>query len=307
MIETEVSKKPRLAAPVLSKPSRRTRIRWQAHLLDFTFILPALAFFSFVILIPLVEGIPIAFTNWDGLSPTLEFTGLRNFQLLFTDPTVLGPIKNTLIFTVLTTILINVLGLLIASGLNERFRGSRVLRSVVFMPTVVSLVLAAVMWTYLYNTVSFQWFHQLSPLASPDWVIYGISGIAIWRDTGLAVVIYLAALQTVPKELYDAASVDGAGMIAKWRNVTIPALAPAFTYTIPLFFALGMKMFDYSYVATRGGPGRSSETIAMFVYNNQFPYFRAGYGQLASLVLLLVSLVFMIGFTSMLRRREISA
>ncbi|MGN7800338.1 carbohydrate ABC transporter permease [Leifsonia sp. 22587] len=300
---------PRRALPQDDPLPRNTKRLRDArrHFLDFSFILPALAFFCFVILIPLVNGIPIAFTNWNGLSPTREFTGLRNLQLLFTDPSVLEPVKNTLVFTLLTTIFINGFGLLIASGLNERFRGSKVLRSVVFMPTVVSLVLAAVMWTYLYNTVSYQWFHQLSPLASPEWVMVGISGIAIWRDTGLAVIIYLAAMQTIPKELYDAAAVDGAGAVTQWRHVTIPALAPAFTYTIPLFFALGLKMFDYSYVATRGGPGSSSETIAMYVYDNQFPYFKAGYGQMASLVLLLVSLTFMIAFTSMLRRREISA
>lgn len=282
--------------------THRLRDEW----VKFSFVVPALLFFGLVVVFPFVRGLNIAFTNWDGIATTYEYVGIRNLQLLFTDPELWAPVKNTLFFTIVTTLCINVFGLLLAVALNTRFRGVNLLKSFIFMPMVISLVLAAIIWRYIYSDI-FPILFQTSGglLGNPSTVMLGIAIICIWKEIGLAMVIYYAGLQTIPKDIYESARIDGASSVKQFSRITVPLLLPAFTYCIPLWIGTGLRQFDYPMVATKGGPGTSSQTLAMYVYNYEFPYFMAGYGQMAALVLFTFILIVTVFITSYFRKKEV--
>ncbi|MDQ0917031.1 carbohydrate ABC transporter permease [Paenibacillus sp. V4I5] len=280
--------------------------KYRDEIVKFTFLIPALLFFTLVILVPFVRGINIAFTNWDGIAEHYKYVGLRNIILFFQDNEVIGPLKNTLFFAFITTFFVNVFGLILAVALNNKFKGVNFLKAVIFMPMVISLVLAAVIWRYVFSDIYPLIFNTSGGLlGNPNTVMWGIAIICIWKETGLAMVIYFAGLQTIPKDMYECARIDGANPVQQFFKITMPLLMPAFTYCIPLWLGTGLRQFDYSMVATKGGPGRASETMAMYIYNYEFPYFKAGYGQMSALILFAMILVITLIITQYLRRKEV--
>jgi raffinose/stachyose/melibiose transport system permease protein len=182
---------------------------------------------------------------------------------------------------------------------------NNLVRTLVFLPFVLSLVLSAITWTYIYSNVIYRYFSIPTPLGASRRVMAGLAFIAIWRDSGYCMVIFIAALQGVPKSYYEAASIEGAGWLRQFRSVTIPLIVPAFTANITLLLSWGLKMFDYSMVATGGGPGRGSETVAMIVYKNIFEYYKAGYGQAVSIVMTLAIFIVTASIAGYIRKREI--
>ncbi len=272
---------------------------------DFSFVLPSLLIFSFVIIAPFIRGIGIAFTDWNGINETYNFVGLKNFFSMFKDTELLKAFNNTTYFTVVTVVCVNIFGLMLALALNNSFKGSDLIKTFIFMPMVVSLVLTSYMWVNVFNDFGTNVFGIRSPLSSAKTVMSGLCIMSIWKETGLAMVIYYATLKTIPKDMLEAAQIDGANVIQRFTKITVPFLAPAFTYCIPLWIGLGLKQFDYSFVATNGGPGRSSQSIAMYIYQYEFPYYKTGYAQMVSVVYLIFVLIITYFVTSFLRRKEI--
>ena len=277
--------------------------RWRYELTCVSFLLPALVIFEFVVVAPFFQGINIAFTNWNGISQEMTYNGLNNLKNLFKDIQVRGALSNTLTYTALTAAGVNLFAMLIAVGLNEHVWGARFLKSAMFLPIVTSLVIAAFIWLRVYGEVFPVNFHMASPLTSIPTVIPGIALVCLWRDTGLAMVIYNAGLQSIPDELREAATIDGANRWQVFRRVTFPMLAPAFTTAVTLWLGYGLKVFDYPY--TLKGPGKSSQTIGVFVYDTFFAHNKAGYGQMATLVMLVIVVVITGVTTNLLRRREV--
>lgn len=274
------------------------------ELIDLTFLLPSLLLFVFVIVIPLVSGVRYTFTNWDGITPFMEYVGLKNYNTVFHDKDLIEPIRNTAYFTAVTVVAINVLGLILAMAVNREFKGVNVMKSIIFIPLVVSLVLVSQMWMYVYSDF-FTMLGWESPLIHKKTAMSGLALMSIWRETGLAMIIYLAALKGVPSEMNEAAIIDGANFWQRFRNVTVPFIAPAFTYCIPLWLAAGLRQYDYTYVATSGGPGHASESMAYYIYNYLFPYNKVGYGQTVAVIYLVVCIVISNLVTRALRKREI--
>ncbi|MDD2956933.1 MAG: sugar ABC transporter permease [Lachnospiraceae bacterium] len=283
----------------MKKYKRRQQIAW------FSFLAPAMFIFCLVVAVPFLQGIGIAFTDWNGLSKDSNFIGLTNLKYLVEDSQTRNAVKNTLWYTVITCVGVNLLALAITVGLDSKVWGKRFLRSVMFLPIITSLVIAAFVWGRIYSDIFPVNFGLASPLTSTTLVIPGIALMCIWRDTGLAMVIYNAGIQSVPEELKEAARIDGANAVQTFWNVTFPLLAPAFTTCVTLWLGYGLKIFDYPSVATNGGPGKASETVAIFVYNHFFANNRAGYGQMAAIVMLIM-VVLITGITTrLLRRREV--
>lgn len=276
-----------------------------ARLQDLSFVLPALLIFTFVILAPFFSGLHIAFTDWNGINAKYNYVGLKNLFSIFKDGEIISPFSNTIFFTLVTVVIVNLFGLLLALALNKPFKGSNFIKTCIFMPMVVSLVLTSYMWVYVFNDFISHYFHISSPLSSSTTVMIGLCIMSIWKETGLAMVLYYAALQTVPADLLEAAEIDGANALQRFFKVTVPFLAPAFTYCIPLWIGLGLKQFDYSFVATNGGPGTSSMSMAMYIYKYEFPYYKTGYGQMVALVYLILVLIITNVVTKTLRRKEI--
>ena len=283
---------------------RPKKLKWKKELLDLSFLLPALLLFLFIIIVPLISGVRFTFTDWDGMSPVQNFVGLKNYRTVFTDKDLLEPIRNTVLFTVVTVVAINVIGLALAMMVVREFCGVNVVKSIIFIPLVVSLVLVSQMWMYVYS----DFFGMLgidSPLIHKETAMLGLCLVSIWREMGLAMIIYLAALKGVPADMYEAATIDGANFWQRFRHVTVPFIAPAFTYCIPLWLAAGLRQYDYSFVATNGGPGHASESVAFYIYNYLFPYNKVGYGQTVALVYLVVCILISNLVTRALRKREI--
>ncbi|MCH4033229.1 MAG: sugar ABC transporter permease [Lachnospiraceae bacterium] len=281
-----------------------TKRKIRRELGDFVFVLPAIIVFILVIIIPMIAGIRYSFTDWNGMSKQMNFVGLKNYNTIIHDKDLIKPICNTALYTVVTTVVINILGLVFAMMVVNEFRSVNVIKSIIFVPLVVSLVLVSYMWMYVYSDF-FSLFGLESPLIKEKTVMIGLCAMAIWKETGLAMMIYLAALKGVPSDYYEAATIDGAGFWAKFKNITIPMIAPAFTYCIPYWIAGGLRMYDYSYVATNGGPNHASESMAYYIYEYLFPYNKVGYGQAVAVIYLIVCLVLSQIVTRSLRKREI--
>ena len=281
----------------------KKKINWKKELMDFSFLAPSLILFLFIILIPLVRGVQYTFTNWDGLMPKLNYVGLKNYITVIHDKDLIQPICNTILFTLVTVVAINVIGLAVAMAVNKEFKGVNIIKSIIFIPLVVSLVLVSQMWMYVYSDF-FSMLGWKSPLIDKKTSMLGLCIMSIWRESGLAMMIYLAGLKNIPTEINEAAIIDGAGFWQRFRNVTVPFLAPAFTYCIPIWLAAGLRMYDYSFVATSGGPQHSTETMAYYIYSYLFPYNKVGYGQTVAVLYLVVCIILSNFVTRTLRKRE---
>lgn len=281
----------------------KKKINWKKELMDFSFLAPSLILFLFIILVPLVRGVQYTFTNWDGLMPKLNYVGLKNYITVIHDKDLIQPICNTILFTLVTVVAINIIGLAVAMAVNKEFKGVNIIKSIIFIPLVVSLVLVSQMWMYVYSDF-FSLLGWKSPLIDKKTSMLGLCIMSIWRESGLAMMIYLAGLKNIPTEINEAAIIDGANFWQRFRNVTVPFLAPAFTYCIPLWLAAGLRMYDYSFVATSGGPQHSTETMAYYIYSYLFPYNKVGYGQTVAVLYLIVCIILSNVVTRTLRKRE---
>ena len=281
----------------------KKKINWKKELMDFSFLAPSLILFLFIILVPLVRGGQYTFTNWDGLMPKLNYVGLKNYITVIHDKDLIQPICNTILFTLVTVVAINVIGLAVAMAVNKEFKGVNIIKSIIFIPLVVSLVLVSQMRMYVYSDF-FSLLGWKSPLIDKKTSMLGLCIMSIWRESGLAMMIYLAGLKNIPTEINEAAIIDGANFWQRFRNVTVPFLAPAFTYCIPLWLAAGLRMYDYSFVATSGGPQHSTETMAYYIYSYLFPYNKVGYGQTVAVLYLIVCIILSNVVTRTLRKRE---
>ncbi|MCG8479690.1 MAG: sugar ABC transporter permease [Spirochaetales bacterium] len=279
----------------------RSRYEWAL----FVLLLPGLVYFLLIVAVPFFQGIPISLRKWDGFSATSEFVGLTNFFRMFRDGDIVSAFSNTVFLATANIIGSNTLGLLLAVLIKSRSRANSFVRMIVFMPFIISLVLSAIMFSYIYTDVIFPYFGIPSPLGSPRWVLTGLSVISIWRTTGYCMVIYLAALQTIPEDLMEACDIEGAGPMFKFFRITLPLITPAVTANISLLLTWGMKVFDGPMTVTGGGPGTSSVTLAMYVYFNIFLFFKAGYGQALGLAFLVIVGALSITVTRFLRSREV--
>lgn len=278
---------------------------YKKRIQEFTFILPAMILFLVFVVYPFLQGFPISFTKWDGLSPVKTFNGISNYLKIFKDANVWNATKNTLIFTALTMFFSNFLGLLFALMISKTSRLNSVLRTCIFVPYCLSLVLSSYIWRYVYSDVLYEFTGIPSPLGSTTWVMVGLAMISVWRDEGYCMVVYIAAIQGVSKDYYEAADIEGCSRWKKFTNITLPLIGPAITANFTLLLAWGMKVFDYPMAATGGGPGRSSETIAMLIYNNLFVYNKAGYGQAIAIVFTLAIFLCSTLLSKSLRAREV--
>lgn len=269
------------------------------------YLSPGVLFFFAFVFLPFLQGIPYSFTNWNIVNPNFKFVGITNYITIFTGKEFFKDIQNTFLYTALSVVFANAFGLAFALGIYKASRINNILRTIYFMPFVISLILAAYIWTYIYSDVLAPLFNTISPLASMKWVIPGISAISIWRDSGYCMIIFIAALQTIPSEYIEASMIDGANAYHRFWKIIVPMLVPAFATNITLLMSWGFKVFEYPMAATAGGPGGASETIAMYAYNNIFAYFKAGLGQAASITMTIMLAFITLTISKLIRSKEI--
>ena len=280
--------------------------RVKTNLEYFVFLIPSLILFVFCVIYPFLSGIHLAFTDWNGIAPTYNYVGLDNFIQLFSDKQVLEPLKNTLIYGFGVTIANNIIALTLASVLSKKFRGQAFFKTIFFIPLSISVVLASFVWRYIFanllNGITGQ-----SLLGAKSTVLVGIIIISLWNNLGSNTMIYIAGLAGIPKDYEEAAMIDGAGLLQRFRYITIPMLMPSFSICITLTLTSSLREFGLVLAATGGGPAGSSETFALLIYNYMFKYSRAGYAQAVSLVFMVVLVAIGLLLNRYFRNRELEA
>jgi len=263
--------------------------------------LPAFVLVLVVIYASTVAGGFYAFTNWSGVGDW-SFVGLANFVKIFQTPELVGSLWNTLFLAIGFLVFTNILGLLFALALNRGLKTRYLLRTLVFMPVVVSPIAVSYIWKFIfdYNGPLNQFVHALGMakqnwLASPTLAIWCVLVVLVWQNIGFIMVTYLAGLATVPVEMEEAAAIDGAGAFRRFRYVVLPMIQPSVAIATTLTLIQGLRVFDQVVALTNGGPAGATQTLALEVYNEAFTYQQFGFGAALALVLSLLIMVFSIG------------
>ncbi|MBO2450998.1 sugar ABC transporter permease [Actinomadura barringtoniae] len=298
-------------------PRRRRRLRAGPLTPPWWFAAPALLVYVLVVLYPSASGVLYAFTDWNGIGDK-SFNGFDNFQKLWHDDAARGSLTNTLLLTIAIVVVQNGIGLLLALGVHTHIKSRTVLRVIFFAPAVVSPVMVAFLWKYVYNPAPDAGLNGILGavglgglrqdwLGDPSLALWSVAGMVVWQFAGYSMVIFLAGLEGVPAELHEAAMIDGAGRFQRFRHVTWPLLAPAVTINVMLSSIGGLKLFDQVYAATSGGPGHASETLSTVLYKQAFVFGNYGYSTAIALVLaLFVAAVSMVQIYY-LRGREVTS
>lgn len=272
----------------------------------FVFLIPSLILFLFCVVYPFFSGIGLAFTDWDGISRTYNYTGMENFIRLLSDAKVWKPLKTTIIYGVSVTTANNILALFLAVTLSKKLKGKVFFKTSFFIPLAISTVLAAFVWKYIdSNLLSVVLGHSL--MGKRETVLLGIIIISLWNCLGSNVMIYMAGIAGISGDYDEAAMIDGANAWQRFCNVTIPMLMPSFTICITLTLTSSLREFGMVLAATGGGPAGSSQTVAILIYDNMFKYSRAGYAQAISLVFMVFLVVIGQLLTKFFRSREVEA
>jgi raffinose/stachyose/melibiose transport system permease protein len=272
----------------------------------YVFLLPGALAFGFSVALPFFMGINIAFTDWNGISQDYHYVGIQNFLRVFKDPRIVKPIGNSLEFALLGTIGSNIVSLGLALLANAKTGGlKKVARAIFFIPVCFSSILTAFLWGFVYKEVYTELFHINNLLGNPAMVIPAITAMGIWNTCGINMLIYLSGLQGVPRELYEAALIDGANVWQRFRAITLPFLNAAFTVCCTLSLTSWLREFAMTLSATGGGPGGSSRTISIYIFENLYQYNKAGYGQAVALLFALFLIVVGNLVSSFFRKREI--
>lgn len=287
----------------------RLRLRSTPYL----FLLPAFVLYCTFVVYPMIYSFAISLTSWDGLAPVKVFVGLANYGRIFRDPIAQLAIENNLIWTAATLIIPTTLGLLLAVALNQRIAGTTIFRSIFYAPGILPLVAVASIWGWMYNpqygavnallgAVGLRGLEH-GWLADFNTALPATIATAIWQSIGFPMLLYLAGLQGIPNEQYEAARIDGAGALQRFRYITLPGLHETHVVVITLAIIGSFKVFDIIYAMTYGGPGQATQVLATWMYFNTFQYYHAGYGSALAWTIAIVSLVVTIPYIRLMARR----
>lgn len=271
--------------------------------LPYIYMSPAIILIILIYIAPLIYSIFISFTDWDGLSKNFNFVGLKNFIDFFSlsSRQVIVPFKNTFIFTLITVTIQNIIALFFAVLLNEKFRGRTFFRTVFFMPTIITTVAVGYIWRLVYDPIKgpiafigkklgIDFLTNIRWLSNGKIALYSVILVNIWQWFGWNMVIFLAGLQTIPRDLYEAADIDGGSVIGKFMRITLPLLVPSITINVILSSIGGLRVYDLPYIMTQGGPGYATETVVMTITRISFYLGKYGLGAAITILLFIITL-----------------
>ncbi|MCP4382297.1 MAG: sugar ABC transporter permease [Hyphomicrobiales bacterium] len=276
---------------------------------------PVLTVFSVFVLWPLIDSFRYSITNWNGFSSDFDVVGLANFARVFSDPQFFNAIANTAVWMVAALVVPTLLGLGLALLLNTGLRGARIFKSIFYLPICLAAVIVGQIWIWIYQpdwgllnttieTVTGMRRFNFAWLAEPSTALGSVILAWSWQQTGLAMVIFLAGLTAIPRELLEAADIDGVNRWKQTRHIVLPMLRPATVVVIALSVINSLKGFDILYIMTGGGPFQSSNTLAYFMYEESFKKYRMGYGSAISVVLFLIALSIIYLYFRQLRKLD---
>lgn len=262
----------------------------------YRFVLPALLIFMLFFLYPIGYMIYLSFTSWNLISPDKEFVGLDNYLELFAEPDFHQVLFNTFHYTLLTVTLSLTLSLLLALWLNRRGFLTGLVQGAIFSPYIISLVSVSLLWMWMmdprYGLLNWvlSWF-GIPPskwLTDTGSAIYGLILVSVWKIVGYNTLVFIAGLQSIPRDIFEAAALDQASAWRKFSKITIPMLSPTLFFLLVINTINSFQVFDIVQVMTQGGPVNSTNMLVYYIYENGFEFFKIGYASAAGVVLLAI-------------------
>jgi multiple sugar transport system permease protein len=273
-------------------------------------LLPSLIGMFAFIMLPVLSSLVLSFAEWDLLGE-ISWIGLGNYVAALSDPAVLGALRNTLLFIAgyLPSVVVLALGL--ALLLNRKLKGRIVFRAIYFVPVVTSWVAVSLIWKWLLNPQYGLINYGLAMIGikgpgwlfDPSWAMAGIVLTSVWKDIGFVTVIYLAGLQDIPENLYEAAELDGASPWQRFWTITLPMLAPTTFFVTTISLISSFQVFDQVWIMTGGGPAGATSVMVEQIYKNAFSYYKMGYASAISWVLF--ALIFVVTLAQNIAQRRL--
>lgn len=272
---------------------------YQKQLTPYLFLLPALILLGLTVIWPALQAFYLSFTRYEyDITQAPEWIGLANFQRLISDKIFWHTLRNTLIYLVGVVPILVILPLGLAILVNQKLRGISWFRAAYYTPVIISMVVAGLAWKWLYaengllnQMLKLIGFSEGIPwLTSPNWVLFSVMVVTIWKGLGYYMVIYLAGLQSIPNDLYEAAAIDGSDGLSKHWDITVPLMKP-YLFLVAVISAISAtKVFEEVYIMTQGGPRNSSKTVVYYLYDQAFRNLEISYACTIGLVLFLIIL-----------------
>lgn len=298
-------------------PKRLSYRKVRNSVIAYLFILPAFIIFTMIVIVPTIDTFYLSMTNWDGVNPVRTFIGFNNYLKALFDKELHKAFVNNIVWIIFFVSVPLFIGLSLAIGITKKgIIGREVFRTVYFIPFILSPVVVALIWKWIYSpnvgilTWILQTFHitnrPYSILGDTKLALYGLIMLHIWQTFGFCTIIYMIGLQNIDQTLYDAAALDGANALQKFWYVTLPGLSNVTTFLILLNIINSFKVFNPVFLLTAGGPGRSTEVAAFYLYKHAFMLNRVGYGCTIAVFLTLVLIVFGIFFITRREKKTVS-
>lgn len=271
----------------------------QKQITPYLFLLPAIILLGLTVIWPALQAFYLSFTRYEyDITQAPEWVGLANFKRLIADKIFWQTLKNTLIYLVGVVPILVILPLALAILVNQKLRGISWFRAAYYTPVIISMVVAGLAWKWLYaengllnQILKLIGFNEGIPwLTSPNWVLFSVMAVTIWKGLGYYMVIYLAGLQSIPHDLYEAAAIDGSDGLKKHWDITVPLMKP-YLFLVAVISAISAtKVFEEVYIMTQGGPRNSSKTVVYYLYDQAFRNLEISYACTIGLVLFLIIL-----------------
>lgn len=265
----------------------------------YLFLLPAGIVLLIFFFIPFFQTIGLSFLDYSNNIYHANFAGLQNYLSILHNPVFYKVMLNTIIYLVVAVPILAIIPLFLAILINQKIKGITLYKILIYLPVIVSIVVAAIAFKWLYAEqgilnylLSLFHIHSIGWLTDPKYAIYSVIIVTIWKGIGYYMMIYLAALMSVPKELYEACDIDGAGFLTKHLTVTIPHIMPTIALVTTISSISAMKIFAEIYVMTKGGPLNSTKTIVYYIYEKAFENLDLGYASAMAVILLVIVMVF---------------
>ncbi len=265
----------------------------------YLFLLPAGIVLLIFFFIPFFQTIGLSFLDYSNNIYHASFAGLQNYVAILHNPVFYKVMLNTIIYLAVAVPVLAIIPLFLAILINQKIKGITLYKILIYLPVIVSIVVAAIAFKWLYAEqgilnylLNVFHIHSIGWLTDPKYAIYSVIIVTIWKGIGYYMMIYLAALMSVPKELYEACDIDGAGFFTKHLTVTIPHIMPTIALVTTISSISAMKIFAEIYVMTKGGPLNSTKTIVYYIYEKAFENLDLGYASAMAVILLVIVMAF---------------